>query len=250
MSETVKFITSPKGESLEKIIDLWGRIFGDSQAFITSVISSESYAGAVCVECDGILVGMAHLLSLEGNKKAYYCYAVATAEEYRGKGICTSILAFLKDKCERENAALLLHPAHSGLVSFYKRHGFESLSYSYEISCQGDGGQHFEISPAEYKLQRDFQFGGAGYYGWSENILALSGVRFIGFEIDGEYMCAAVSDNLVCELCAPPHMLGKAARRAANLAEKVLMIDSLPVGADVSVMGFNAEFSYFNLFLD
>ena len=74
---------------------------------------------------------------------------------------------------------------------------------------------------------------------------------FIGFDIDGEYMCAAVSEDKVCELCAPPHMFGKAAKRAANSNGKILMLDNVPIGAEVAVMAYNAvDFSYFNLFLD
>ena len=251
MNESIKFITKPDGEYQKKIVKLWEDTFGDSEKYILSVISSDFYSGMAYAECNGELLGMAHLLRLESGKKAYYCYAVATAEEHRGKGICKNILDFLKEKCKEENSALLLHPADDNLAAFYKRHGFQPLSYTYGISCQGDGGAYFEISSAEYKLQRDFQFGDAGYYGWSEQSLKLSGLRFIGFELDGEYMCAAVSGRTVCEICAPPHMMGKAARRAANSAEKVLMFDFSPVGADVAVMGYNVfEYNYFNLFLD
>ncbi|MBR6650386.1 MAG: GNAT family N-acetyltransferase [Clostridia bacterium] len=251
MNESVKFITSPDGEYLKKITELWSKTFGDDEAFVSSIIASKSYAGAVCAESNGELIGMAHLIKLENQSRAYYLYAVATAAEHRGKGICSSILNFLKTKSTEEKFALLLHPADKGLAEFYNKNGFSPVLYFYEISCSGDGGNYFEISCAEYKSQRDFQFGGNGYFGFDEDMLSLSGLKFIGFDIDGEYMCAAVSVDKVCEVCAPPHMLGKAAKRAANSAGKILMLDSVPIGAEVAVMAYNAvDFSYFNLFLD
>lgn len=251
MNVIVKFMTVLSGENLLGIVRLWNKVFGDSEDFILAVATSESYAGAAIAMRDGEIVGMAHLLRPEGEKKAYYCYAVATSEEYRGNGIGKELMNCLAHKCKDENCALLLHPADNSLENFYKRLGFVSLTYSYEIDCQGDGGIYHEISSSEYKLQRDFLFGDIGYYGWGRDILDLTGLRFIGFDIDGEYMCAAVSDERVCELCAPPHMIGKAARRAANLAKKVLVFESNPLGADVAVMGYNvSEYSYFNLFLN
>lgn len=251
MNVNIKFITELSGENLRGIVRLWENVFSDSEEFISAVVSDDSYAGSAVAMFEDKIIGMAHLFSLEGENRAFYCYAVATSEEHRGKGIGKKIMTCLMDRCKEEKCAMLLHPADNYLEAFYKRLGFSSLSYSYEISCQGDEGDFYDISSSEYKKQRAFLFGGKGYYGWSESMLTLSGVRFIGFDIDGEYMCAAVSENKVCELCAPPDMMGKAARRAANIAEKVLMEETNPIGANVSVMGYNvSEYSYFNLFLD
>ena len=79
MNESVKFITSPKGEYLKKITKLWCKTFGDDEAFVSSIIASKSYAGTVCAENNGELIGMAHLIKLENKSRAYYLYAVATA---------------------------------------------------------------------------------------------------------------------------------------------------------------------------
>ncbi len=251
MNVIVKFITELSGENLRGVVRLWQDIFGDSEEFISAVVADDSYVGAVVAIYEDRIIGMAHLFSLEGKERAWYCYAVATSEEHRSKGIGKKLMTYLVDKSKEENCALILHPADNSLEAFYKKLGFSSLSYSYEISCQGDGGKFYHISPSEYKQQRDFFFGGNGYYGWSKSMLSLSGLRFIGFDIEGEYMCAAVSENRVCELCAPPDMTGKAARRAANIAEKILVEETNPIGANVSVMGYNvSEYSYFNLFLD
>ena len=133
MNESVKFITSPDGEYLKKITELWSKTFGDDEAFVSSIIASKSYAGAVCAESNGELIGMAHLIKLENQSRAYYLYAVATAAEHRGKGICSSILNFLKTKSTEEKFALLLHPADKGLAEFYNKNGFSPVLYFYEI---------------------------------------------------------------------------------------------------------------------
>ena len=249
----VKFISNPTGAGLEKIIKLWYETFGDEESFVSRFVSLGDYVGAVCAEADGELVGMAHLISLEGDKKAYYCYAVATKESHRGKGICGEVLEFIKNKCREDGAALLLHPASEGLAAYYRRHGFAPLSYSYTVECEGDGGAFYDISAAEYKRIRDFQLEGYGYYGWSEEMLEMSGLRFIAFDIDGEYMAAAIGKTKIYELCSSPLLSGQAARRAATACGKaeIVMTESNPACAEVAVMGYNcSEFSYFNLFLE
>ncbi len=250
MNGTLKFITRPEGKELLAVTRLWQRVFFDDEAFVSALITSYSYAGAVCLFFDKELGGMAHLLKTESGG-AYYCYAVATDEKYRRQGICKRILDYVKEKAKSEGMALLLHPADDKLSAYYKKQGFEPLAYSYEIKCRGDGGATFDISPEEYKRIRDFQLDGHGYYPWSAEILRLSGARFIGFDIDGEYMAAAIVNGKVAEIAAPIHMMGRATRRAANAAEAIVMSDDSPVGNRVAVMGYNApQYSYFNLYLD
>ena len=249
----VKFTESPCGENLFGIIKLWSEVFGDDESFISKFVCCGDYAGAVVAEYENKTVGMAHLISLEGNRKAYYCYAVATDADYRGRGICKEILEFIKEKCRAENAALFLHPATDSLAAYYRKHGFAPIAYSYTMECEGDGGKVHQISASEYKRIRDFQFDGYGYYGWSEDMLELSGLSFISFDIDGEYMAAALYGNKIYELCAPPHLQGQAARRAASASGSatVVMSADSPACAQVSVMAYNcSEFSYFNLFLE
>ncbi len=250
MNGTLKFITSPTGKDLIEITRLWHGVFKDDEAFVSALINSDSYAGAVCVYFEDELGGMAHLIKTEKNN-AYYCYAVATNEKYRRQGVCKMILDYLKLKCEKDGAELLLHPASDKLSDYYRKHEFAPLGYSYEMKCQGDGGDLFEISPNEYKRIRDFQFEGLGYYPWSAEILGMTGARFIAFDIDGEYMAAAIVNEKVCEIAAPVHMLGRAIKRAANVAETVVMADDSPFGNSASVMGYNVQqYTYFNLFLD
>lgn len=250
MNGTLKFITRPEGKELLAITKLWQRVFHDDEAFVSTLIASDSYEGAVCIFFDNELGGMAHLLKTEG-RGAYYCYAVATDEKYRRQGICKRILDYIKEKAKNDGVALLLHPVDDRLSEYYKKQGFVSLAYSYEFKCQGDGGAIFDISPEEYKRIRDFHLDGLGFYPWSVDMLKLTGARFIGFDIDGEYMAAAIVNERVSEIAASVHMTGRAVKRAANAAKAVVMPDDSPVGNSVAVMGYNvAQYSYFNLYLD
>ena len=163
MNGTLKFITRPAGNDLLAIAKLWQRVFSDDEAFVSALIDSDSYEGAVCMFFENQLGGMAHLIKTEGGG-AYYCYAVATDEKYRRQGICKRILAYAKEKAKNDGVALLLHPASDSLSEYYKKQDFQLLAYSYEMKCQGDGGAIFDISPDEYKRIRDFQLDGSGYY--------------------------------------------------------------------------------------
>lgn len=67
--------------------------------------------------------------TIENGKKTangYYIYACATKKEYRGKGymsrLLTSVIA--------EGKPMLLKPADSGLIRFYRRLGFQTFSVS------------------------------------------------------------------------------------------------------------------------
>ncbi len=253
MDVEVIFEEQPRGKYLFDVILIWKKVFGDDEEFILKIINSEEYAGVAYALYNDNVVGAAHLICVEGSTKAYYCYAVATDEKYRKNGIATLVMNCLKDKCTGEGAALLLHPANSSLANYYKRLGFNILSYSYTAKIQGDGGTFSVISPNEYKKIRDFYYGSKGYYGWSHNILGMSGLKFVAFDYNGEYMAAAVRKGKICEICAPIDLLGVCARRAASVDEcaDMIIFDNYPVATDVAVMGYNCPcFEYFNLFLD
>ncbi len=232
---------------------LWMSTFGDSADFIGAVTGSESYYGAVVAECDGELAGISHLLRVSGERPGLYIYAVATDERYRNRGVCTEMLELLKTYSLGQGLSLLLHPADVGLASYYRRRGFVPLSYRICDIAEGDGGKYTEITAEEYLSVREFCFGGRGFYGWTEDVLSVSGLRFIAFDIDGEYCGAAINGATVCEICASPVSYGKAVRRAARAAgtASVMTLTDIPLGAEVAVMGYNCDdYSYFNLFLE
>ena len=255
MNIIFNFTEKPNGIIFENIEELWQSCFGDEPSFIRSILRLPEYVGVVYAAVDGEVVGMAHLLSLDSYKKAYYVYAVATAEEYRGQGIARGIMEYLCKKACNDGAILLLHPANGELAEAYGRMGFKPFSYTYTVECQGDGGAYRFISPSEYKQYREVFLGGMDFFGWSTDAMTASGCAFIAFEINGDGCAACINNGKVLEVCAPFDIEGVAVRRAAcGAGEKpeILMFSESPVGAECAVMSYNycGTGGYFNLFLD
>ncbi len=254
MELNIKLLKNVTERLIFDISPIWAEAFGDGVDCVRAFLEGREWQGAIVAYNGEDAVGMLHLLGTEGDGRAYYIYAVATAGAFRGKGVCRDILEFAKELSFSENVPLLLHPSSEKLAAFYRKRGFAPLQYNYSVPCEADGGDFSVIMSAEYKNIRDFSFGGRGYYGWSERMLDLSELTFIGFDIDGEYCAAAVDNNTVYEICASPFSLGKAARRAASFCgdfAEIRMVESEPLGAEASVMGYNCnEYSYFNLYLE
>ena len=236
-----------------KHIKLWKEVFGDSEDFIRRVFDAQAYYGAVTATLDGETAGAAHLLSLS-DSNAFYCYAVAVKEQHRGHGIGRALMEHIKNFSCETSASVLLHPASPSLCDFYGSLGFCPVLFRSSFRCEGDGGAFSLISAEEYCRMREFTFGGAGFFAWNGEMLSLTGLSFIGFDIDGEYCAAAVDGRCVYEVCASPISYGKAVRRAASFCSgtaEVYSISDMPMDADVAVMGFNCDsVSYFNFFLD
>lgn len=249
MNFEIKFVKNPHAGHTE----LWREVFGDSEDFIRCVTAADAYYGAVTAVISGETAGAAHLLSLSGGN-AFYCYAVAVKERYRGRGIGQALMKYIKQFCSETGASVLLHPASPSLCDFYGRLGFRPLLYRSSFSCVGDGGAFAPISAEEYAVMREMSFGGGNFLGWSSELLSLTGLSYIGFDIDGEYCAAAVCGGCVHEVCASPVSYGKAVRRAASFFEggaKVFEMTDIPMGAETAVMGYNADGDlYFNFFLD
>ena len=253
MNLTVKMIEKDIEYPASDIKSLWSEAFGDDEGFIEGVITSPDYRGAVCAFLDGELIGAAHLLAFAGRDDALYCYAVATSERSRGLGICSEILSLLRRYSDENNVAILLHPASRSLSGFYEARGFKPLAYTHSYRCTGDGGSYNAVSVSEYAHIRDFAYGGRGYFGWSEDVLSLTGLSFIGFDVDGEYCAAAVYGDKIYEVCASPLSYGKAVRRAASFAGEATVLEQtdVPLGAVCSVMGYNVnDYTYFGLFIE
>lgn len=77
---------------------------------------------------DGKAVSMAFLFpcrinTLDKNYEALYLYAAATHPDYKKQGLMTRILELAK----KENKLVLLRPANTELLEFYKKRGFSEI---------------------------------------------------------------------------------------------------------------------------
>lgn len=75
---------------------------------------------------DGKVVSMLFAMDVSiNNKKGKYVYAVATNENYRGKGYMKKLFDCISNEFSRDYSFLCLRPMDDGLFNFYEKLGFE-----------------------------------------------------------------------------------------------------------------------------
>lgn len=97
------------------------------------------------------------------SRKAMYLYAVCTAPESRGRGLCTELLTFAEAELKKAGTSLLLLvPAENRLFDFYGKMGFcQSLVYgTYRVLSKDTGAKISKISPESYENIRQMQLWG------------------------------------------------------------------------------------------
>ena len=123
---------------IPKLKALWQAAFGDDEAFIDGFFDT-AYAPARC-RC--VTVGDAVAAALywfdvtcEGQRMAYI-YAVATAPEHRGKGLCRALMADTHAHLAlRSYKGVLLVPEGDALRRMYAGFGYESCTTIREFVC-------------------------------------------------------------------------------------------------------------------
>ena len=154
-------VTSPTREMIRDLRKLWKEAFGDTDEYL-DVFFGTAFAPhrCRCIIADDRVAAALYVLdcSLEGEKIAYI-YAVATAEEYRGRGLCRVLMsdteAYLKEK---DYAGMILVPGSLELSRMYEKMGYFVCSTIGEFTCEADsdGCELREISAEEYgRLRRE-----------------------------------------------------------------------------------------------
>ena len=117
--------------------ELWMDVFGDDRATVDHFILSY-YDPALCythIKEDRV-VAMLHIVPITHNgNRCAYIYAVATAEEYRGRGIASALITSALRDIDRggyDYAALI--PATAETAKFYERFGFEYTTELFDFS--------------------------------------------------------------------------------------------------------------------
>ena len=174
---------------------LWERCFGDgpevSGAF-WSRFAPETHTRIV--DRDG-LAAMASWMpvTLEGEAGAYV-YAVATAPERRGRGLCRALMRELENALAAQGLAFtVLCPAEPSLYDLYAKMGYETAFYrrTWQTSAGDREVALMPIEPSEYGILRA-KYLHTPHCVWNEAALAYlqaTGTRFYQLP-DG---CAAVA---------------------------------------------------------
>ena len=130
-------IDYPLQEQIASLRQLWKEAFGDSDAFLDEFFTRGFAPDRCrCVTLDDEVVAALYWFDcrLDGRPLAYL-YAVATAKNHRGKGLCRSLVentnAHLK---ELGYSGILLVPAE-GLEELYAKVGYVPCTRIREFSC-------------------------------------------------------------------------------------------------------------------
>lgn len=108
--------------------ELWTAAFGDDEQFIDSfLIRYYSRQRMLTAQCDGRTAAMLHLLPFESELgRTTYVYGVATAPEFRRRGLADKLMREAMHLIEeRGDDAAVLIPSQEWLHGFYGRYGFE-----------------------------------------------------------------------------------------------------------------------------
>ncbi len=155
-------IKQPTPNDLARLKLLFSEAFGDDGTFNDTFFEcAYSPSRAMTVKEDGALVGMLYWFDCEysGGKLAYI-YAVATAKEYRGRGVGKALMEFTHAHLSALGyIGAILKPAEDSLFDFYGKLGYKNATRISEISPESatQGCQFSKISANEYaRLRRDF----------------------------------------------------------------------------------------------
>ena len=138
---------------------LWQQAFGDTDWFVDRFFEI-AYAPDRCryLEENGKILSALYWFDccMDGEKWAYL-YAVATDENYRGKGLCAALMAQThRHLAENGYAGAVLMPAKPHLWSYYKKLGYTAFGgiRSFEIFA-GDSPEKVEtVDPDTYNALR------------------------------------------------------------------------------------------------
>ena len=152
-------IDEPKISHVPALRALFADSFGESEEFLdlffdTAFTPSRS---RIATEDGRLLASLFWFdCELRGSKIAYI-YAISTAKEYRGKGICRALMKSTHSHLKSLGyTAAILVPAEPSLFDFYARLGYKAASgLSETVAAASDTGAFLrEVSREEYAALR------------------------------------------------------------------------------------------------
>jgi len=141
MSDLNYVIGQPEISYISQLRNLWKDTFGDSDEFLDIFHATAfSLKRCRCVLLQGELVAALYWFDCEfQNKPIAYIYAVATAKEHRGRGLCHALMEDTHEHLkELGYAGAILSPASESLFKFYKKMGYKTCAYNNELIFKED----------------------------------------------------------------------------------------------------------------
>ena len=152
-------IDAPEKTHILGLRNLWKEAFLDTDEFLDGFFEKVfSFERCRCVVDDGKVVAALYWFDCEYEKrKVAYLYAIATMEEYRGRGLCSALMKNTHEHLsERGYSLVLLVPASKELFSFYAKFGYGACTAVSEtnISASPEIIDIKRISADEYGKRR------------------------------------------------------------------------------------------------
>lgn len=153
-------IDFPQSRHIPALRKLWKEAFGDTDAFLDAFFTTGFQANHCrCLFQKDQPIAVVYWFDCEyQNRPLAYLYAIATAKEYRGKGLCHTLVNDIHKYLKSNSyAGAILVPGSHSLFSFYEKLGYQPGSSIRHFSCEAtkETVSLQEISAKEYaKLRR------------------------------------------------------------------------------------------------
>ncbi len=196
-------IDAPRENDILTLRALWKQAFGDTDDFLDLFFSTAfSSDRALCLRVDGVPIAVLYWFDCTcRQEKIAYLYAVATAREHRGKGLCSVLMDNTHKHLERLGyAGAMLVPSSESLFEFYRKRGYETSGYVSEF-CVNSSDVPLNIRMIdidEYARMRRQMLPPDGVVQENENLCFLQKQASF-FACDGALLAARTDgDKLVC----------------------------------------------------
>ncbi len=138
---------------------LWKEAFGDSEEFLDGFFSTAFAPDRCLCVCRGdrVLSALYWLDMTCGGAPVAYIYAVATARDHRGQGLCRNLMGCAHELLRRRGyAAAVLVPQEESLAAFYEVMGYTACCRNREktIAAQGNLVSLRAVGAGEFQTLR------------------------------------------------------------------------------------------------
>ena len=162
---------SPEYEGLRS---LWCEVFGDAPDYVDRFYENfdADIVGYVVTDETGTVCSAltCHLCGTYESLPVYVSYAVCTREDFRGQGLASKLISFVRDKVIDAGGLSIVSPAEPSLVSYYAELGYEPHFFTAERAVMSpefdfeeyDDFDEFDLDiegadPTPFRAQIDLQ---------------------------------------------------------------------------------------------
>lgn len=131
-------IDRPTKQQIPHLRKLWSEAFGDTEAFLDTFFSTAfSPERCRCISQENTVSAALYWFDcVFSGRKIAYIYAVATAKERQGQGLCRWLMTDTHAHLKNQGCAgAILVPGSRELFRLYEKLGYTTCGYVREISC-------------------------------------------------------------------------------------------------------------------